>query len=68
MREYSAARSRLSLIVSMLLAAVASAGLVASTSSDLQNLTAFYLSDIWLLPGLVAAGAALAGAAAWFFF
>ncbi|MDQ3547342.1 MAG: hypothetical protein M3439_00855 [Chloroflexota bacterium] len=59
-REYSATRSRLSLIASTLLAAVASAGLVASTSSDLQNLTAFYLSDVLLLPGLVLIGVLIA--------
>ena len=60
MREYSQARSRLSLIASTVLAAVASAGLVASTTSDLQNLTAFYLSDVWLLPGLVLIGILIA--------
>ena len=59
-REYSPARSRLILIASTLLAAVASAGLVASTSSDLQNLTAFYLSDVLLLPGLVLIGVLIA--------
>lgn len=62
MREYSPARTRLCLIASTLLAAVASAGLVASTSSDLQNLTAFYLSDVWLLPGLVLIGVLLSAA------
>ena len=62
MREYSPARTRLRLIASTLLAAVASAGLVASTSSDLQNLTAFYLSDVWLLPGLVLIGVLLSAA------
>jgi hypothetical protein len=56
MREYSPTQTRLRLIASALLAAVASAGLVASTLSDLQNLTAFYLSDVWLLPGLILIG------------
>lgn len=59
MREYSPARTRLRLIASTLLAAVAGAGLVASTSSDLQNLTVFYLSDVWLLPGLILIGVLL---------
>lgn len=57
MREYSPARTRSRLIASTLLAAVASAGLIASTSSDLQNLTAIYLDDVWLLPGLILIGA-----------
>jgi hypothetical protein len=56
MTERSPAEMRIRLIASTLLAAVASAGLVASTTSDLQNLTAFYLSDVWLLPGLILIG------------
>ncbi|MEX1157483.1 MAG: hypothetical protein WEC79_00970 [Thermomicrobiales bacterium] len=56
MSEYSPAPARLRLIASTLLASIASAGLVASTLSDLQNLTAFYLSDVWLLPGLILIG------------
>ena len=56
MSEYSPAPARLRLIASTLLASVASAGLVASTLSDLQNMTAFYLSDVWLLPGLILIG------------
>ena len=57
MREYSPVAARVRLISSTLLAAIASAGLMASTSSDLQNLTAFQINDIWLLPGLVLIGA-----------
>ena len=57
MREYSPVAARVRLIASTLLAAIASAGLMASTSSDLQNLTAFHINDIWLLPGLVLIGA-----------
>jgi hypothetical protein len=56
MREYSPTTARLRLIASALLAAIASAGLMASTSSDLQNLTAFHINDVWLLPGLVLIG------------
>jgi hypothetical protein len=57
MREYSPVAVRVRQIASTLLAAVASAGLMASTSSDLQNLTAFHVNDVWLLPGLVLIGA-----------
>ena len=56
MREYSPVPARARLIVSTLLAAVASAGLMASTSSDLQNLTAIHINDFWLLPGLILIG------------
>jgi hypothetical protein len=56
MREYSPTATRLRLIASALLAAIAGAGLMASTSSDLQNLTAFHVNDVWLLPGLVLIG------------
>jgi hypothetical protein len=56
MREYSPTATRLRLIASALLAAVASAGLMASTSSDLENLTTFHVNDVWLLPGLVLIG------------
>lgn len=56
MREYSSARARLRLIASAVLAAIASAGLLASTSSDLQNLTAIHIDDVWLLPGLILIG------------
>lgn len=57
MSEYAPARTRLRMLVSALLGAIASAGLVGSTLSDLQRLTALYLSDVWLLPGLIAIGA-----------
>ena len=60
MREYSPTAARLRLIASALLAAIASAGLMASTSSDLQNLTAFHVNDVWLLPGLVLIGILIA--------
>ncbi len=61
-RAYSARANRNRTIVSTLLAAVASAGLIGSTTTDLQNLTAFYLSDVWLLPGLVLIGILLSAA------
>ncbi len=44
------------MIASTILAAVASAGLIISSSSDLQNLTAFHINDVWLLPGLILIG------------
>jgi hypothetical protein len=47
------------MVASIVLAGVASAGLVGSTLSDLQNLTTWYLSDVWLLPGLVVIGVLL---------
>jgi hypothetical protein len=56
MREYSPTATRLRLIASALLAAIAGAGLMASTSSDLENLTTFHVNDVWLLPGLVLIG------------
>lgn len=42
------------------LAAVASAGLVASTSKDLGPLAPLSLAGVWLLPGLMLIGALLA--------
>ena len=44
------------MIASGLVAAIASAGLVGSTSADLQRLTAFDVPDVWLLPGLIVIG------------
>jgi hypothetical protein len=59
-REYRPAATHLRTTVTVLLASVASAGLVASTLSDLQSLTAIHISDVWLLPGLVLIGALIA--------
>jgi hypothetical protein len=47
------------MIGSGLLAAIAGAGLIASTSSDLKQLTAFHVADFWLLPGLIVIGVLL---------
>jgi hypothetical protein len=44
------------MIASGIVAALAAAGLVGSTSADLQQLTAFHVPDFWLLPGLVVIG------------
>jgi len=44
------------MITSAVLAAIAGAGLIASTSEYLKNLTAFHVADFWLLPGLVVIG------------
>ncbi len=41
------------------LASVANAGIVASTTTDLRDLTPVHVGDIWLLPGLVLVGALL---------
>lgn len=46
-------------IFAVLLAAIANAGLVASTSEDLQGLTPIAISDVWLIPGIVLLGALL---------
>ena len=43
-----------------LLGAVASAGLIASTTSDLQPFTAVRIGGAWLIPGLMLIGALLA--------
>jgi hypothetical protein len=48
--------AQIQMLVSGLLAAIAGAGLIASTSSDLERLTAFRVPEFWLLPGLVAIG------------
>ncbi len=47
------------LVVATVLASVANAGIVASTTTDLRDLTAVPISDIWLLPGLVLVGTLL---------
>ena len=43
--------------VVIVLASIASAGLCASTTSDLQALTAFHVGSAWVLPGLALIGA-----------
>lgn len=44
------------IVVVVVLASVANAGIVASTTTDLRDLTPLNVSDIWLLPGLVLVG------------
>lgn len=43
-------------IVAVILAAIANAGLIASTSEDLAGLTPFAIGDVWLIPGIVVLG------------
>ncbi|HBY45641.1 MAG TPA: hypothetical protein PLR44_01035 [Thermomicrobiales bacterium] len=52
-------RSYIRLIIATLLASVANAGIVASTTTDLRDLMPVHISDIWLLPGLVLVGTLL---------
>lgn len=47
------------LILVIVLASVANAGIVASTTTDLRDLTLIRISDIWLLPGLILVGTLL---------
>lgn len=47
------------LIIAILLASIANAGLVASTTTDLRDLMPIQISDIWLVPGLVLVGVLL---------
>lgn len=47
------------LILVIVLASVANAGIVASTTTDLRDLTLIRVSDIWLLPGLILVGTLL---------
>lgn len=49
-------RSLAGLLGTIMLASVANAGIVASTTTDLRNLTPIGVSDVWLLPGLILVG------------
>jgi hypothetical protein len=46
-------------IVAVILAALANAGLIASTSEDLAGFTPIAVNDVWLIPGLIVLGALL---------
>src|SRR3954463_2253582 len=46
-------------ILAVFMAAIANAGLVASTSEDLQGLTPIAISDVGLFPGIALLGALL---------
>jgi hypothetical protein len=46
-------------VLVVVLAAVANAGLIASTSEDLAGFTPVAVSDFWLIPGLILLGALL---------
>ncbi len=52
-------RDTVRLILVIVLASVANAGIVASTTTDLRDLTLIRISDIWLLPGLILVGTLL---------
>jgi len=52
-------RDTVRLILVIVLASVANAGIVASTTTDLRDLTLIRVSDIWLLPGLILVGTLL---------
>lgn len=52
-------RSLARLVLAVLLASVANAGIVASTTTDLRDLTPVYVGDLWLLPGLILVGTLL---------
>jgi len=52
-------RSLPGIALTVALASVANAGIVASTTTDLRDLTPVHVGDIWLLPGLVLVGALL---------
>lgn len=56
-REYPARFRGLRTTLSLLFASVASAGLMVTTSQDLNALAAVRMSDIVLLPGLILIGA-----------
>lgn len=49
-------RSLAGIAFTVLLASVANAGIVASTTTDLRDLTPVQVSDVWLLPGLILVG------------
>jgi hypothetical protein len=47
-------------VLASVLGAIASAGLIASTTSDLQPFTGLHIGSVWLIPGLMLIGALLA--------
>jgi hypothetical protein len=47
------------IVCAVVLATIADAGLVASTTTDLKDFTLISVNDIWLLPGLALIGALL---------
>jgi len=52
-------RDTVRLILVIVLASVANAGIVASTTTDLRDMTLIRVSDIWLLPALIIVGTLL---------